>query len=370
MLTGAGGRPLPQALFEAGRHAPPEVRPAFASAQREWQTSTDFGRALTTLKAELAEASTDVVCETLLVAQQIGGTGVGRRLEALIDDRHRELQLRRGRALPPGGRSVRAPVRARRASGHGPRRPLARNGKGRIPLVGGPGGRHRRSRSHRRLLVVGGTHSADPAPRSGVRVVSRLLLICALVAWAGAALVVADTRWAHRTPLSRRLAIFHGGRPADDEPTPTRRVVEWASVIGGRVTRLLGIDDDLAVRLERVHSDADPSGVRLQQVGWTIAGLAAGIALAALASPPPGLGVVVVLGPAALGFLLVEHRITAASDRWKHRVADELPVVTEQLAMLLGAGYAVGPAVARIAERGQGACAIDFVASPPGRRKA
>ena len=95
VLTGAGGRPIPQALFEAGRHAPPDVRPAFASAQREWQASTDFGRALSTLKAELAEASTDVVCETLLVAHQVGGTGVGRRLEALIEDRNRELQLRR-----------------------------------------------------------------------------------------------------------------------------------------------------------------------------------------------------------------------------------------------------------------------------------
>lgn len=94
VLTGAGGRPVPQALFEAGRHAPPELRPAFTAAQREWQSSTDFGRALSTLKSEFAEASTDVVCETLLVAHQVGGTGVSRRLEALIDDRTRELQLR------------------------------------------------------------------------------------------------------------------------------------------------------------------------------------------------------------------------------------------------------------------------------------
>jgi tight adherence protein C len=190
--------------------------------------------------------------------------------------------------------------------------------------------------------------------------VSRLIVLCGLVVWAGAVLVLADTRWAQRAPLSRRLATFHGGRPSDDAPTPSRRIAEWAGAVGTRVTRVLGVDDDLAIRLERVHSEAEPSAVRLQQVGWTIAGLAAGIILAALISPPPALGIVVVLGPAALGFLLVEHRITAASDRWKRRVADELPVVTEQLAMLLGAGYAVGPAVARIAERGQGACALDF----------
>jgi tight adherence protein B len=108
VLTGAGGRPIPQALFEAGRHAPLDVRPAFAAAQREWQSSTDFGRALSTLKAELAEVSTDVVCETLLVAHQIGGTGVGRRLEALIEDRNRELQLRRdARSRQAGARFAR-----------------------------------------------------------------------------------------------------------------------------------------------------------------------------------------------------------------------------------------------------------------------
>ena len=47
------------------------------------------------LKAELAEPSSDVICETLLVAHQVGGSGVDRRLEALIEDRVRELDLRR-----------------------------------------------------------------------------------------------------------------------------------------------------------------------------------------------------------------------------------------------------------------------------------
>ena len=95
VLAGAGGHPIPHALFEAGRRTPKDIRESFGAAQREWQTSTDFARALTVLKGELAEASTDVVCETLLIAHQVGGTGVDRRLEALIDDRLRELDLRR-----------------------------------------------------------------------------------------------------------------------------------------------------------------------------------------------------------------------------------------------------------------------------------
>ena len=90
-----GGRPLPHALFHAGRRTPPAVSVGFAAAEREWHSSTDFGRALGVLKTELAEASTDVICETLLVAHQVGGTGVERRLEALIEDRIRDLDLRR-----------------------------------------------------------------------------------------------------------------------------------------------------------------------------------------------------------------------------------------------------------------------------------
>jgi tight adherence protein C len=189
---------------------------------------------------------------------------------------------------------------------------------------------------------------------------SRAVVVCGLFVWVGTALVLAETRWAQRVRLSRRMATFHGGPPPRESPSATSVIAAWAGAIGTRVALLLGVNDDLAIRLERAHSEVDPSGVRLQQVASTVAGLAVGLVVAALASPPVALGLIVVVGPAALGFLLVEQRVTAASDEWKRRVSDELPVVTEQLAMLLGAGYAVGPALGRIAERGQGACAIDF----------
>ena len=51
VLTGAVGRSVPQALFEVGTTAPPEMQPAFDSARREWMLSTDFERALIALKA-------------------------------------------------------------------------------------------------------------------------------------------------------------------------------------------------------------------------------------------------------------------------------------------------------------------------------
>lgn len=95
VLTGAAGRSIPQALLEVGLAGPPEVRPAFAAAHREWLLTTDFARTVDVLKARLADATADAACETLLVAHEVGGTDVDRRLGALVDDRVADLQGRK-----------------------------------------------------------------------------------------------------------------------------------------------------------------------------------------------------------------------------------------------------------------------------------
>ena len=95
LLTGTLGRSIPQSLFEVGSHAPPEMRPAFAAAHREWLLTTDFARTVSVLKARLADATADAACETLLVAHEIGGTDLEKRLAALVDDRVADLQGRK-----------------------------------------------------------------------------------------------------------------------------------------------------------------------------------------------------------------------------------------------------------------------------------
>jgi tight adherence protein B len=95
LLTGSLGRSVPQALFEVGRSAPTEMRPAFAAAHREWLISTDFGRTVAVLKVRLADATADATCETLLVAHEVGGTDLERRLSALVEDRIAHLQGRK-----------------------------------------------------------------------------------------------------------------------------------------------------------------------------------------------------------------------------------------------------------------------------------
>jgi tight adherence protein B len=95
LLTGSLGRSVPQALLDVGRRGPVELRPAFAAAEREWLLSTDFARTTSVLKARLADPTADAACETLLVAHEVGGSDVDRRLAALVEDRIQDLQGRK-----------------------------------------------------------------------------------------------------------------------------------------------------------------------------------------------------------------------------------------------------------------------------------
>lgn len=108
ILTASLGRSIPQALFEVGRRAPDEMRPAFDAAHREWLISTDFERTLSVLKGGLADPTADATCETLLVAHTVGGSDLDRRLEALAEDRIQDTQGRKdARAKQAGARFAR-----------------------------------------------------------------------------------------------------------------------------------------------------------------------------------------------------------------------------------------------------------------------
>ena len=95
LLSGSAGRSLPQALFEAGSHAGPELAPAFAAAHRHWLVTTDFARSLEVLTTRLADPTADAACETLLVAHEVGGSDVPARLVGLVEDRRTDVNGRK-----------------------------------------------------------------------------------------------------------------------------------------------------------------------------------------------------------------------------------------------------------------------------------
>jgi tight adherence protein B len=103
VLTGPAGRSIPRALIEVGLRGPEDMRPAFRAAQREWTVTTDFARTTALLKDLLDSGTADVVCETLLVANELGGVDLDRRLAELAEDRRRDAFARRDAVAKQAG---------------------------------------------------------------------------------------------------------------------------------------------------------------------------------------------------------------------------------------------------------------------------
>jgi tight adherence protein C len=191
--------------------------------------------------------------------------------------------------------------------------------------------------------------------------------LCAVALWVGATLVLAELRWFSRLPLTERLRPYAAGgmgRPARAGLLSVESfrdaVGPLSHAVGERLARWAGVAEHLELRLARIHSPLDATAFRTRQVGWSVAGFGAG-ALATLGLGLPGpVGTLVVLGVPALVFLVQEQRLASASERWRRRLFLELPVVAEQLALLLSSGWSLGAALDRVASRTSGACATDL----------
>ncbi len=108
LQTTSLGRSVPQALLDVGRRGPAELRPAFELARSEWLLTTDLARTLKVLKDALADPTADMACETLLVAHELGGADLDRRLQALAEDRRRDVLGRKeARSRQAGARFAR-----------------------------------------------------------------------------------------------------------------------------------------------------------------------------------------------------------------------------------------------------------------------
>ncbi len=196
----------------------------------------------------------------------------------------------------------------------------------------------------------------------------RELVASVLLLFVGASLLLSELRWFSRAPLHDRLrAYVPGGMAGRGTSAGVLSVASFREVVGplaravgGRAAKLLGVAEELELRLRRVHAPVDVTSFRVRQLGWSALGLSLGVALSALTQPPLGVAALFVFGGAALAFLLVEQQLAAASARRQRRIFLELPVLSEQLGMLMGAGYSLGGALNRLAARGTGACAQDL----------
>jgi tight adherence protein C len=196
---------------------------------------------------------------------------------------------------------------------------------------------------------------------------SRLIIVAAVVGWVGIALLLSTLRWFSRPGMADRLRPYSPGglgpaaRRGRLGAGSFRDVVgPVAERFGESVGRLFGVSEELDARLRRCHSPLTVAAFRTRQLGWTTAAFGVGLLVAITARPNPFIALLIVTGLPLLAFLVLEQQVQSQSQRWQRRVFLELPIVTEQLGMLLSAGYSLGGALNRLAGRTRGATGQDL----------
>ncbi|HET9732691.1 MAG TPA: type II secretion system F family protein [Acidimicrobiales bacterium] len=191
---------------------------------------------------------------------------------------------------------------------------------------------------------------------------TRLGLVAAGMWWIAGTYVLASTRFLSRARLWRRVGPHVSSAvpmPPRDQFNAGHVLREFAVLAGERMGWILG-SADVARRLERVHSAMDVGAFRLRQMGAGVVAVVGAAMALTVAHLPAVLTVAAVPFSALAAYAATEARLNRLCGRWSERRMLELPVIAEQLAMLIGSGWSTGTALARVAERGSGACAIDL----------
>lgn len=193
---------------------------------------------------------------------------------------------------------------------------------------------------------------------------SRWVVLAVVPLWAGSALLLAGVPALRRGPLARRLlphvpgAVVPTGGSGSGSPLAVIEPIaaDWSD----RLARAVGLGADLRRRLDLVGDTRPPSAFRLRQLATAVAALMLTGALAAAAGAP---GLVVTgagVAAAAVAFLGVDESLSQRARREQRRRRDELPVVAEQLGMLIATGYSLPAAIGRLGDRGRGRTSADL----------
>ena len=190
------------------------------------------------------------------------------------------------------------------------------------------------------------------------------LAVSLLLAWLGLTVLFGQLRWFRRRPLVDRVRPYVFGLSVPTATDGGNALLQLLGPIardsGAALAKFVGVNEDLSTRLERIHSSLDPTAFRLRQLGWATASMSAAVLIVLATSPSPALLVLLLAGAPALTFLVIESQLSKRSNQWKRSLILELPVVSEQLGMLLSAGYSLGAALQRLSRRSDGAVAQDL----------
>ncbi len=192
------------------------------------------------------------------------------------------------------------------------------------------------------------------------------VLVLAFVAGAvGAVLVLAELPWFARRPTVERLSPYlRAGRQTRATRGSTDSLVQVlapiAQQLGARLSAALGVTESLAVRLQRAGEPLRPEEFRVRQLTRGVVTLLVASAAAIWLGPPLAVSLTVVLGAPTLVVLGDEQRLSTLAARRQRSLSAELPVVVEQLGMLLSAGFSVSSALTRLSSRSDGVIAQEL----------
>ncbi len=194
---------------------------------------------------------------------------------------------------------------------------------------------------------------------------SRAFALAAVLAWIGLALLFANIPFFQQPSLVARLRAYTPGaahkRARVIDARSVRDVVgPLASLVGSRVAGWFGVSEDARIRLERIHALETATEFRVRQAAWTIGTLIVTATMSASTQVPVALGLVLTLSFPLIAFLVIEQHLALRSQKWQRRLALELPVTAEQLAMLLSAGFSLGAALSRLTQRSNGMISCDL----------
>jgi Flp pilus assembly protein TadB len=196
---------------------------------------------------------------------------------------------------------------------------------------------------------------------------TRLTAIIPTAFFVGLVLVLSEITWFSRQSLVDRIRPYASGASNRAVRTGILSVASFHEVIaplsraiGERMARMFGINEELSLRLERIHSTTTVTEHRVRQVGWMAVAFIGALSLTAVARVPVTVALLLILGAPTLVFLMIEQRVSTASTRWQREIFQQLPVMAEQLGLLLGSGFSLGSALNRLAKRGTGACGMDL----------
>lgn len=176
----------------------------------------------------------------------------------------------------------------------------------------------------------------------------------------GSIMLLRHVRWFSQRSLSDRIRPFvpHAfvieSKREETRIDSIDAVLKFFGIAADVIARQLGVRDSLELRLAQADMLQTPQEFRIRQLGWTAAsGLVVMLACVTLQTTFL-IAVFFATVAMCLVFLVIEQLLSQRIANVRDRTFLELPVVAEQVATLLSAGYSLATALRHCSQRNTG----------------